>query len=58
MKKVKLSTLKDGQKFMMSKGRKVEYTVTKKVKGGILITALISQRTYKQKASTLVFISI
>lgn len=58
MQKKKLSLLKDGQKFMISKSSKIEYTVTKKMKGGILITAVNSQRTYTKKASTIVFVTV
>ena len=57
MQKVKLSSLKDGQKFIISKSSKVEYSVTQKVKGGVLVTAVISQRTYTYKAKKLVFIN-
>ena len=52
----KLSTLKDGLKFKISERSKVEYTVTQKGKGGVLVTATVSQKTYTYKANTLVFV--
>ena len=58
MQKVKLSKLKDGQQFKITQYSKVVYTVTKKMKGGVLVTAISSQRTYTYKASTLVLINL
>lgn len=54
MKPVKLSTVKDGKPFKINEASKVTYTVTKKIKGGILVTAILSQRTYTKKGSVLV----
>lgn len=56
MKQVKLLTLKDGAKFVISKRSGVEWEVVQKVKRGITITALVSNRTTTKKANTLVWV--
>lgn len=54
MNQVKLSSLKDGKPFKTSARSKVTYTVVKKIKGGILVTSVLSQRTYTKKGKTMV----
>ena len=54
MNQVKLSTIKDGKSFKVSARSKVTYNVVKKIKGGVLVTATVSQRTYTKKGKTLV----
>ena len=57
MKKVKLSTLKDGGLFYSNKRSKVQYQITKRIKSIVLVTAIISQRTYEKKNTALVFVN-
>lgn len=54
MQKVKLSSLKDGVKFFISQRSRIAYQITQKVKGGIVITAIVSQKTYIKKKNQLV----
>lgn len=56
MKKVKLSQLKDGQKFILSKRRGIKYKlISKKGKMGTY-TSLSSELSFTRSLSTVVYI--
>ena len=57
MEEIKLSKLKDGGTFFISKRSKIEYEVVKREKKGMtLISATISARTYLKKNTLVVYI--
>ena len=56
MKEIKLSKLKDGETFFISKRSKTEYEVVKREKKGLtLVSATISARTYLKKTTLIVY---
>lgn len=56
MKKTTLGRVKDGEKLIRSRYSRTWYKKIMKEKDGIVITSLKSERSYKLKASTLVYV--
>ena len=55
MEQIKLSRMKDGAKFLISKKKKVVYTVNTKQKNVVIATADKSGRTFSILKDTLVY---